>query len=227
VSLTIVPGTVVAAESTTAVHTVLVRPTIFFIQGMDHDLVATASCGVLPDVDVSAVRYLETTSSGSEYELGKDRPAGDHVHELRRMSGLTWEQLASVFGVTRRTIHLWASGKPMNIKHETTLHRLRAFVYSVDRGEAHLNRAELLSVTPSGECVLDLLKDGRFDMARMFVGRGATRPDRKPHTPLSPESRAAREPQHPVEVIDTHQDVVHRESGRLVRALSRRLKRPT
>ena len=43
------------------------------------------------------------------------RPQGGTVRqeiaELRSLSGLTWEQTARLLGVTRRSVHFWASGE--------------------------------------------------------------------------------------------------------------------
>src|SRR2546428_13805112 len=49
------------------------------------------------------------TNSGLTAE--QKAPAGPAIMELRRLSGMTWEQLASLFEVTRRTVHFLASGK--------------------------------------------------------------------------------------------------------------------
>src|SRR5918996_4642559 len=76
--------------------------------------------------DQVRARNLWTTSGTSAITDAKqDRPgpapAGSDlpttaalVLELHRLSGLTWAQLASVFGVDRRAIHFWAAGRPMS-----------------------------------------------------------------------------------------------------------------
>lgn len=46
------------------------------------------------------------------------------LRRLRDDSGLTWEQLAKLFGVSRRALHLWANGGRLNTAHEEQLHRL-------------------------------------------------------------------------------------------------------
>ena len=61
-------------------------------------------------------------------------PAGAVIGELRRLSGLTWDQLARLLGVSRRSVHFWASGKPMAQSNEEHLRRLLAVVRKVDRG---------------------------------------------------------------------------------------------
>ena len=46
------------------------------------------------------------------------------IADLRRLTGFTWEQLASEFNVSRRAVHFWASGKPMTAQHRATLQAL-------------------------------------------------------------------------------------------------------
>jgi DNA-binding transcriptional regulator YiaG len=40
------------------------------------------------------------------------------VNELRKLSGLTWEQLATLFNVSRRSVHFWASGQSLTSANE-------------------------------------------------------------------------------------------------------------
>jgi hypothetical protein len=114
----------------------------------------------------------------------------------------------------------------MKISHETMLHRLVAFAYATDRGEARLNRAALLSVGHDGRSALDLLKRGDFNEATDLVGRGAGRAEHKAKLQLSARARFERRPRPPADLINA-QDVSRPEGGRLVRGgVSRRLKRP-
>jgi hypothetical protein len=47
--------------------------------------------------------------------------------ETHEASGLTWEQIARYFGVSRRAVHLWASGGRMTASNEELLaHLVRA-----------------------------------------------------------------------------------------------------
>ena len=61
------------------------------------------------ETDTTASPSRETVTTQIETETEATRKA---VSELRRISGLTWEQLAWLFGVSRRSVHFWASGKP-------------------------------------------------------------------------------------------------------------------
>jgi transcriptional regulator with XRE-family HTH domain len=43
--------------------------------------------------------------------------ASDSVRSIYERSGLTWEQLARLFGVSRRAVHSWASGSRVSARH--------------------------------------------------------------------------------------------------------------
>ena len=59
------------------------------------------------------------------------RSESDEVRWLHEQSGLTWEQLGRLFGVSRRTVHLWANGSGMNASNREALYELVALVRSV------------------------------------------------------------------------------------------------
>ncbi|MEM5709754.1 helix-turn-helix transcriptional regulator, partial [Elizabethkingia meningoseptica] len=57
------------------------------------------------------------------------------VLEIRRLSGLTWEELADLFDVSRRSVHHWASGKPVNTEHDQALRGVLTALRHLDRGD--------------------------------------------------------------------------------------------
>ena len=134
------------------------------------------------------------------------------VSELRRISGLTWEQLAGLLGVSRRSVHFWASGKPLNATNHQRLMRVLDVVRAADRGTARSTRAALLAAR-EGTTAFELLADQRFQEARAALGRGRTRVV-PVLTPLSAAARSARRPLPPDELYDAKSDRVHQEPGR-------------
>jgi transcriptional regulator with XRE-family HTH domain len=134
------------------------------------------------------------------------------IMELRRLSGLTWEQLATLFNVARRSLHFWASGKPVNAPNEERLRRVLAVVRKADRGFAAKNRAMLLE-DRDGVVPFDLLARGEYETFIELVGTGPGRRELK-LAPLSPEALEARKPQPPEELVGALQDRVHVDVGR-------------
>lgn len=142
------------------------------------------------------------------------RPQGGTVQqaiaELRSLSGLTWEQMARLLGVSRRSVHFWASGEPVRASHQERVQRLLAVLRQVDRGSATENRTLLLNACADGTLPFDILADGRFEEALelMKKGPGRTRPVL---TPLSSEEQLARTPTPPEQLVDASGDRVHKQ----------------
>lgn len=169
-----------------------------------------------------AQQYAWAQTSGGASIVIQEDTAGA-VAELRRLSGLTWEQLARLFGVTRRSLHFWASGKPLTPANEERLNRTLATVRKIDRGSSGTNRALLLSARASGQIPFDLLVEGRYEPVVALVGSGDALLG--PVSPrLSEVAQAARAPFAPERLADARQDRVHVEKGRLLSA--RAIRRP-
>src|SRR4051794_30656387 len=60
----------------------------------------TTAYAVPPDMPASRQIPLPQTAAGAAVEVIE--PAGAAINELRRLSGLTWEQLARLVSVSRR-----------------------------------------------------------------------------------------------------------------------------
>ncbi len=131
------------------------------------------------------------------------------ISSLRRLSGLTWEQLAELFEVSRRSVHFWASGQALSAGNEARLRQVLAVVRATDRGDAASNRAALLEVHGRSRA-FDLLREQRFEEARQLLGAGAGRgTDELPK--LSNTAQAERTPLSPEVLVDADDEVVHRD----------------
>jgi DNA-binding transcriptional regulator YiaG len=131
------------------------------------------------------------------------------IWELRRISGLTWEQLGDLFGVSRRSLHFWASGKPLTAANEERLLRVLGVVQSGRRRDARATRSALLQVQ-RGVTAFDLLAAQEFEAAARLLGE--MHPARV-HAlrPLNKEAKARRMPLAPDELVSAEHDVIHRE----------------
>lgn len=99
--------------------------------------------------------------------------ARDAIFELKRLSGLTWEELAALLSVTRRSLHLWAKGGAINTLNERQVRELLVTMRELDRGTARENRALLLaSLRDDGDITVgDLLRGREFRKAVALIGR--------------------------------------------------------
>lgn len=157
---------------------------------------------------------MEVTDQGSHAEA---------VLEVRKTSGLTWELLASLFGVDRRSVHLWASGRSMNAVNAERLGRILAAVRRFDRGSPSATRAWLFAPGRDGRTPLDLLREGRMEEILMPVTAViAPRP-----RALSAEAKKARVPRSPETLVGARTDRVHIEKGKLVSAVPLKPSKPT
>lgn len=182
----------------------------------------TSVAGSLQAIAGSGVRPLTRTASGTEArgrheaERGKDA-ASTKLYELRRFTGLTWEQLAQMLGTSRRTLHLWANGGAISPANRERLGRTLAAIKNIDRGNATDNRDLLLRDAGDGGILLDVFSRGESDKAVALAGVGPGRPDRA-LTPLAAGERARRAPRPPVELLDARHDRLHDSDGKLVSA---------
>lgn len=191
-------------------------------------LLMTSVTSATPADAVAQVRSsLQRTNSGIRIgtsdtgdrdasECDDPLPTSAAIMELRRLSGLTWDQLAELFGVDRRSLHFWASGKPLNAGNEERLRRTLSAVRRMDRGGARENRTLLLSEV-AGATPFDLLTTGEYDRFAELVGVGKGRSQAKPR-PLAREAREEREPQPLEELLGALQDhdYVNKGKGRLL-----------
>ena len=69
---------------------------------------STASLAAEPGLVYAMPSCQQQTNAGCGPFEGVS--PGAAIAELRRVSGLTWDQLARLVGVSRRTLHFWASG---------------------------------------------------------------------------------------------------------------------
>jgi DNA-binding transcriptional regulator YiaG len=135
------------------------------------------------------------------------------VNELRKLSGLTWEQLATLSNVSRRSVHFWASGEALSSANEEKLNRTLDAVEYVSRGSASSNRSLLMGIADDGKSYLELLAAGEFDRVKHLLGAGnATTKSKLGQLSLAAELLQV--PPNPADLVDALQDSIHREVGK-------------
>ncbi|GHB31348.1 hypothetical protein GCM10010346_63420 [Streptomyces chryseus] len=73
--------------------------------------------------------FVPVSHSGGT-TTGSDLSTAAAVSRLHDESGLTWDQLGRLLGVSRRAVHMWAAGKRMNSKNTELLGKLLRLVDS-------------------------------------------------------------------------------------------------
>lgn len=201
--------TATALRDTPDMHTSAMGP--MYRSGFDATMAAVLIATTLPG-SATASTYeaplpIERTAVGPATEIERltAESTAEAVLEIRRLSGLTWEELGDLFDVSRRSIHHWASGRPVSAKHDKMIRQMLAAIRYLDRGDRADTRALLLAVDHATEVsVLDLLKDGRFDEAMGRVEGGRAPEHRR--VPLSREAWDARRQQAPALLLEAEQE---------------------
>jgi transcriptional regulator with XRE-family HTH domain len=182
---------------------------------------STSAASALEDPDPRRLASRWTNTGDVLAEVAVDRGFAEAVLEVRRRSGLTWEQLASLFGVDRRSVHLWASGRPLSARNAERLNRVLDVLRRADRGAPSATKAWLLTPTSQG-IPLVLLREGRFED---IVAPGATASPPRP-APLSEAAKRARAPRPPEELVGARHDRVHIGAGKLIASVPLKAYRP-
>ena len=68
----------------------------------------------------NARRETKPTKPGQTQTADTD-PTSSRIRQLKEDSGLTWDQLRLLFGVSRRMIRMWAGGGHMNTRNQQRL----------------------------------------------------------------------------------------------------------
>lgn len=77
-----------------------------------------------------------------------DRPSAK-LQQVKELSDLSWDQIAKLFGVSKRTVLSWAAGNPMNGANESVLTELANQVAELP-GTPEQVRAALFADMPGG-----------------------------------------------------------------------------
>jgi transcriptional regulator with XRE-family HTH domain len=77
------------------------------------------------------------------------------VRDLHARSGLTWEQLGRLLGVSRRAVHLWAAGGRVNSRHLELLTQLRGIIDGLPAENASQRRTLIFQAHQTGPSIFD------------------------------------------------------------------------
>lgn len=133
-----------------------------------------------------------------------DTPASA-ILEIRRRSGLTWQELSDLFGVSRRSVHHWASGKVVSARHDRFIRQVLVTIRNVDHGAAALTRDFLLTPDANGVTAIDLLGAGQSNEV-MSRAQNVPPITSNLRMPLSQAAQEARRPPPPAFLLGAVED---------------------
>lgn len=88
------------------------------------------------------------------------------VAAIRRISGLSWQQVADAAGVSRRSVHYWVNGGNISKLHRDRLQQLASEVDGLSYLAPETVRAHLMERDSSGQTILGRMAAGREAQAR-------------------------------------------------------------
>jgi len=154
---------------------------------------------------MAACFMLRTLGRQLDFSDAPAESAAEAIMEIRRRSGLTWQELGDLFDVSRRGIHHWANGKPVSAQQNQAIRRMLVAIRQLDRGSQPYTRALLLAVDQNtGISRLDLLQVGRFDEAARHAA--CTRMAEPRHMPRSDDASDTRRPPPPTLLLGAKHD---------------------
>jgi len=126
------------------------------------------------------------------------------IMAIRQIANLTWDETAKVFGVTRRTVHLWANGRHPSGDQERKLNRVLGILRSYQNIGPLMLREKLMTSAKPGILFFDLLSNDEFDtFQELFLAENEPRKYSPPS--LSPEGTSY-STQSPILLLDALQD---------------------
>lgn len=91
----------------------------------------------------------------------RDLGTADQIRLLHERSGLTWDQLGRLFGVSRRAVHNWASGSRLSAGNAETLARVVAALSDRANYDPDENRDWFLRAHSGGRSLFDDIRVAR------------------------------------------------------------------
>lgn len=110
-------------------------------------------------------RFVLTSSDVPEVDDSPETPAQGMTAELRRLSGLTNEEIAPLLGVSRRSLQSWIAGESISARKEARLRATLDAIRQLTASRAVDTRDRLLAREPQSVSAYDLLTEERYDAA--------------------------------------------------------------
>lgn len=83
---------------------------------------------------------------------------------IRQLANLTWDETAKVFGVSRRSVHLWANGRHPSGDQERKINRVLGILSAYKTLAPSVLREKLMASAKPGTLFFDLLCEDKFEV---------------------------------------------------------------
>lgn len=141
-------------------------------------LVATAgstTAGLPIKEPLTVIHAADVAGTPSPANRQQPTSEAELIRWLHDETGLTWDQVARAFDVSRRTAHLWANGSKVSASNAEAIHAFAALVREAIGPSPVETRAALLAVGADGLSPIDRFRRAQYNATAAVSG-----------TPLSP-----------------------------------------
>lgn len=134
------------------------------------------------------ISHSRVMSAQNQAPVGAHAEPASVLRDIRRISGLTLEELAFALNVSRRTLHNWDAGQPVRSLHLEALHRLADLLRRMDCGNP-IRMRNLLHLNRSGRSALAMIRESQWTAAEALLAPSVSR---QPLPAALPEAEARR-----------------------------------
>lgn len=99
----------------------------------------------------------------------------ENIQEVKRLTGLSSVQIASLLEVDRRSIYNWLQGGVVRERNAERIAKLLSVILYIDEGSAEANQTTLFASEGENSSIYELLKQGRFDDLNVLAPYGKGR----------------------------------------------------
>ena len=103
--------------------------------------------------------------------------ATENLFEIRRLTGFTWNRLAQLLNVDRRTLNNWAKGTKIREKNRKHIAETLGVLRFIDRGSAEFNSSALNENNALHDPnSFEAIRTGNYETAKLRLSPGVSRP---------------------------------------------------
>lgn len=118
---------------------------------------------LFPQQSSTVTLFFSDKPAVDETSEGAPTTDADLICSIHDRAGLTWDQIARLIGVSRRSVHMWVAGSPMSGRHRETLAKVDRLVTSYGNLEPKAVRTRLFTIGTSGLSDFDRFIRDRYD----------------------------------------------------------------
>ena len=124
-------------------------------------------------------RYIDILHAEERAASVNIDDAPENLFELRRLTGFTWTDLASLLNVDRRTLNNWVKGAKVREQNRLHIAQTLKVIRFADRGAAELNSAALNKQDIQNKLSpLEAIQASEYELAKQWLSHGWARPNR-------------------------------------------------